>query len=181
MEYTDKFKKAYKKLTDGLDNIRKQMILVEICKDLREIQKIVKGLLKYDSTNKNQRDNQANNKRQHFRKQFSSHIMQGIKERYAHQMYLFYKGDEAMFGKDLSNGLTVKMKRDAHSYGIQARTLLLKIVAIMIENGVELTLDSFQNPSPNLKSSGILGWLMQLSQYPQIAENLSKLSNLMIE
>jgi len=37
MEYTDKFKHAYKKLTEGLDNVRKQMILVEICKDLQKM------------------------------------------------------------------------------------------------------------------------------------------------
>ena len=37
MEYTDKFKQAYKKLNDGLDNVRKQMILVEVCKDLQKI------------------------------------------------------------------------------------------------------------------------------------------------
>ena len=84
MAYTDKFKQAYKKLVDGLDNVRKQMILVEICKDLRKIQFIIKGLLKYDSVNKNMGDKQANSKRQYFRKQFSEYIMKGIKERYAH-------------------------------------------------------------------------------------------------
>ena len=70
------------------------------------------------------------------------------------------------------------MKRDAYSYGIQARTLLLKIVSIMIEKKVELTNENYKNTE--LKASGILGWLMQLSSHQSIAENLSALTNLMI-
>ena len=71
------------------------------------------------------------------------------------------------------------MKRDAYSYGIQARTLLLKIVAIMIEKKVELTPDNYKNS--NVKASGILGWLEQLSSHKSIALNLSSLTNLMID
>lgn len=78
-------------------------------------------------------------------------------------MNLFYKGDEKMFGKDLTQGVNVKMNRDAYSYGIKARTLLLKIVALMIENKIELTNDNFKNPLAHLKTSGILGWLVELS------------------
>lgn len=94
------------------------MILVEVCKDLQKIQSIIEGLMKYDSVNKNKNDAQATHKRQKYRLQFTEYIMKGVKERYAHQIYLLYKGDEKLIGKDSTNGLTVKMKRDAYSYGI---------------------------------------------------------------
>jgi hypothetical protein len=78
-------------------------------------------------------------------------------------MFLFYKGDEKIFGKDLTQGLSVKMKRDAYSYGIQARSLLLKIVSLMIENKIELNSYNYKNPVPILNVSGILGWLVKLN------------------
>ena len=37
--------------SDSLNNIRKQMISIELCKDLKKIQHILVGLSKYDSIN----------------------------------------------------------------------------------------------------------------------------------
>lgn len=46
-------------------------------------------------------------------------------------------------GKCFSDGVTVEMKRKAKDYGIQSRTLLLQIVALMIEHKIILTDDNF--------------------------------------
>tara|TARA_B110000285_G_C14912374_1_gene508566 strand:- start:101 stop:286 length:186 start_codon:yes stop_codon:yes gene_type:complete len=46
-------------------------------------------------------------------------------------------------GKCMADGVTVEMKRQAKDYGIQCRTLLLRIVALMIQNKISLKAENF--------------------------------------
>ena len=71
--------------------------------------------------------------------------MKELREKYSKQLHLLYAGDEGILGRDMKNGVSVEMKRAAKDYGIQARTLLLKIATLMIHNNVNLNVDNYRD------------------------------------
>ena len=46
-------------------------------------------------------------------------------------------------GASLSNGTTFKMKKDAESYGVQARSILIKCAMLMIKNKIYLGSENY--------------------------------------
>ena len=44
------------------------------------------------------------------------------------------------------NGVFVEMKRQARDYGIESRTLLVKIASLMNQYNINLTTDNYKNP-----------------------------------
>lgn len=191
---------GYQKLADGLDTVRKQMILAEICEDLVKIQATLKGLHKYDSVQKTLvRDlkhpervkrHQGLHQRQYYRQQFSEFLVKEIRDKYSQQMNLYYAGDEAGLDRDMMNGAAIRMRRPAKEYGIQARTLLLKIASLMIHYRVRLTTENFRNPCsvpkrardpPRGRAPGVLGWLAELGRHEDIRVHLNCLVNMVIE
>mmetsp|Transcript_14085 Transcript_14085/g.21964 ORF Transcript_14085/g.21964 Transcript_14085/m.21964 type:complete len:97 (+) Transcript_14085:406-696(+) len=96
--------------------------------------------------------------------------MKEIREKYAHQLFLFYKGDEDRYDMDLTDGVSVKMRKKALHYGMRARSLLLHIVALMIKHKIKLTDDNYHfNPKKTSlsktaaklfdPSNAMFGWL----------------------
>jgi len=60
-------------------------------------------------------------------------------------MNYLYSNEEYKMGKSLFKGASVEMAKDPFDYGIQARSLLIKIASLMIKHKVYLTADNFVN------------------------------------
>lgn len=45
-------------------------------------------------------------------------MIEKIKDKYSHQLYLFLSNDIEIINKTFSDGVTVEMKRNAKDYGI---------------------------------------------------------------
>ena len=86
-----------------------------------------------------------------------------------------------MFGRDIKNGASVEMKRAAKDYGIQARTILLKIASLMIHHKINLNVDNYRDlcslpkrpgDPPAGQAMGALGWFVELSNHDEIRDLL---------
>ena len=64
-------------------------------------------------------------------------MIRDVKEKYSCQAGVHYNKD-ASLGKNLKNGASVAMKREAVEYGIQARTLLIKICCLLMKHRIVL-------------------------------------------
>ena len=166
--------------------VRKQLIMIEVFSDLVKVVDIMKNLLKFDSTFKNeQRENgsvgrvEAKNQRAYYRHQFSEFVIKEIKHKYSHQMYLFYQADEKKIGLDFSEGVAAQMKRRASQYGIRARSILLHIAALMIKYNLNFTDSNYKfNPASSslskfaqklfVPSNPLFGWMMAVKNNKEI-------------
>ena len=95
-----------------------------------------------------------------------------------------------MFGRDIKNGASVEMKRAAKDYGIQARTILLKIASLMIHHKINLNVENYRDlcsipkrprDPPAGQAMGALGWFVELSNHDEIRDLLNILVNLVID
>lgn len=92
--------------------------------------------------------------RDKYRLDFVNFIIHHIRDRYSCQLGIHF-ANEPWIGKDMKNGATIPMKRDAVDYGIHARTLLIKISCLLIKYNIDLTGDENTNVNLLTKHSDI--------------------------
>lgn len=124
-ELHEKIAHKHELLLERINLVRKQMILQEVCRDIIKVHEIMVGLIKYEHAHKLAKEELHH--RQVYRKRFEDVIINQIRQRYGHQAYIFYQYDEDH--QEIEN---------IEQRSIEARTLLLEICKLMIENGIVL-------------------------------------------
>lgn len=95
---------------------------------------------------------EAYQKRQYYRQRFANFVMIDLKEKYARQAGLFYTNDEHKVGRNLRDGANIEMRREAENYGIEARTLIIKLAGLALKHDVQLNAENYVDPSKYAKS-----------------------------
>ena len=151
----------YQNMLISINTIRKQMIFEEICLDIMRVQRIMKDMIALDKALSLSEEQVK--KRQCVRQEFSDFIIYEIKRKYANQLYLFIDTE------DLDRRIDLQMSKKPEDYAIEARSILLKISLLMMQNNITLKLGAGQD------------WISILSGQPDIAILVNELCNLMVE
>ena len=132
------------------------MILEEVCRDIIKTHEIIMGLMKYG--NIDHAEERDLHFRQQYRRRFQEFIVDGIRKRYGHQANIFYEYDPQH--EELKN---------IEKRSIQARTLLLEISKLAIQNNICLKYDEEQD------------WYQELIKSEHIRVKINMLINMIAD